>query len=388
MKFSPEKIPIGKGKELIEVFKDYLFLFENVENKVLKVNPNVYLPLKLEKGKESPLGLFLKSAIVSNISRISSECQKLEVWPGQEHRRTALLGRVIFKDKEGRLYRDIDLKGIGHIEKGKIQLPKISERVGAVYGLREKEYAIEEYELAEFLLSKGIRTNRILAIVELKELIVKGEKISLKEARKREIIPRFFTPVIEIRGFGTCARIDDLMAVKISMWDRDVRESFRNLGQLLTSTEKEHPLDEKEVENEKSIKRGKILLEDAIKLVSQELNRENSPLSPKEYLQWFAQTLGKNVGLMHREGFAHNNLITHNITLDCRIIDLATVNKLPKSRNKRGKMIANEICQVKGSLIDLKEAIKALGEEKKYKEVGEVPIIMLFEKGYNSVFKK
>ena len=386
MRFSPEKIPIGKGKELIEVFKDYLFLFERVENEVLRVNPNVYLPLKLEEGRPSPLGLFLKSAMVSNISRVLPEYQKLEVWPGQEHRRTALLGRVIFKDKEGRPYRDIDLKGIGHIEKGKIQLPKISERVGAVYGLREKEYAIEEYELAELLLSKGIRTNRILAIVELKDLIVGGEKISLKEARKRGIIPRAFTPVIEIRGFGTCARIDDLITVELSMWERGIRESLRKLGHLLTPTEKEYPLDEKRGENEKSIKRGKILLEDAIKLVSQELNRESSPLSPEEYLQWFAQTLGKNVGLMHREGFAHNNLITNNITLDCRIIDLDTVSGIPKSRNKRKKMIENEIDQVEESLINLKEAIEALGEE--YKKVKKVQVTMLFKKGYNSVFKK
>lgn len=31
------------------------------------------------------------------------------------HTRSGILGRVIFSDKEGRLYRDIDLKGIGYV---------------------------------------------------------------------------------------------------------------------------------------------------------------------------------------------------------------------------------------------------------------------------------
>lgn len=115
------EIPAGKGREVAENLQEWLLLFEKVKNKVAFVNKEVYTPLKLEEGKESPLGLFAKSAIPELFQRKPGE-QRLETWP--RHERSAILGRVIFKgthrDREDNLYddlyRDIDLKGIGYIE--------------------------------------------------------------------------------------------------------------------------------------------------------------------------------------------------------------------------------------------------------------------------------
>jgi hypothetical protein len=46
-------------------------------------------------------------------------------------------------------------------------------------------------------------------------------------------------------------------------------------------------------------------------------------------MEWFAKTLGKNIGLMHSNGWAHGNPYIYstpsNVTLDCRIVDLDTV---------------------------------------------------------------
>lgn len=78
-----------------------------------------------------------------------------------------------------------------------------------------------------------------------------------------------------------------------------------------------------------------MIFEDAKKLVSQELGRENNPFSDQEYLDWFAETLGKNVGLMHKNGWFHSNLSHHNITLDCRICDLDMVKDIKKEKERK-----------------------------------------------------
>jgi hypothetical protein len=284
------EIPIGKGREVAENLHDWLLLFEKVKNKVAFVNKEVYTPLKLEKGKENPLGLFPKSAIPELFQRKPGE-QRLETWP--RHERSAILGRAIFKDKQGRFYRDIDLKGIGHIERKKIGITGWDPREKEFLGLLESKDAFKEYKFGEKFLSAGIRAPRTLAIINLEEIIEGGKKFSLKEARKKGVIKEDFQPVVEVRGFGTKARISDIF-----FGDEWLEET------------------------------KKLLFEDAKKLVSQELERGDNPLTDQEYLEWFAETLGKNVGLMHKNGWLHSNLTSHNITLDCRICDLDTVKKL------------------------------------------------------------
>ena len=59
-------------------------------------------------------------------------------------------------------------------------------------------------------------------------------------------------------------------------------------------------------------------------MVSQELGYKRT-ITDKEYFEWFAKTLGENVGIMHRNGWTHRYLSSHNVTLDCRIVDLDSV---------------------------------------------------------------
>lgn len=305
------ELPIGEAKKLGELtqekWREHLLLFSQVKNEVLEVNPHVHMPMKLEEGKSSPLGLFVEAAFRERPRELPRGKHALEVWP-KMHRRSALLGRVIFADKEGWIYRDIDLKGIGYVfstkfEKGAIVLlpGRVIEERRAGSGLLNCDSAFFERQASEKFLLAGIRTYRVLAIIELKELIVNRRKLSQQKAIEENIIDENFRPVVEIRAFGTKARIYDL---------------------------------DPEFNPDKEDR--KLLLEDAKRLVSQELGRKET-ISEEGYLEWFAKTLGYNVGLMHKNGWFHDSLTDHNITLDCRICDLDTIaqltNKIEQNRD-------------------------------------------------------
>ncbi|MDP3763433.1 MAG: hypothetical protein Q8Q92_02125, partial [bacterium] len=244
-------------------------------------NPFVNTPLQLEVGKSSSLGLF------AGRPTLSTDEFALTFWP--EHTRSILVGRVIFSDNEGHLYRDIDLKGIGAINYRSITLPSFPNELGKQRddggrsGLLEEKIACLDCRMSEEFVNAGIRTYRVLAIIALDEIIHECKKISIEEANETAIFPKTFQPVISVRAFGTKARMLDIY-----------------------STQRRY---------------AQFLLQDAQKLVSEETS--NPALrSPEKYLEWFARTLGTNVGLMHRINVVHNLLTRHNITLDCRIVDL------------------------------------------------------------------
>lgn len=300
------EIPTGKGGEVSKAMQEYLVLFEKVKNKVAFVNPGfsdpekkLNLPFKLEKGKESPLGLFVKATFAEGYTLKKDE-QLLESWP--VHRRSALLGRVIFSDKEGRFYRDLDIKGSGYVVEGKVGVP--GEPIGEdeYSGLLGDETAHDECKTQEEFLKEGIRTVRTLAIINLEEIIFEGKKLPVEEAWEKGMIEKMGgQPVIAVRAFGTKARI---LNITLATTKKEVRE---------------------------------LILDDAKNLVSQETGKDLS--NNQDYLQWFTETLGENVGIMNKNGWFHRNLAppAHNITLDCRIVDLDEVIKI----NKRGVIWEN-----------------------------------------------
>src|SRR3989344_1212293 len=296
------ELPTGEAKKLGELvsrkWQEHLLLFSQVKNRVLEVNPDIYIPLKLEEGKSSPLGLFAEASLKRNPGVIPERKQTLEFWP--EHQRSATLGRIIFGDKQGRIYRDIDLKGIGYVKKesfssniAKVLRPGEYTESGRM-GLLQEDMALFDRQMTEEFLKAGIRTNRVIAVIELEEIIVNGKKISVSEAIKARICEKDFHPVVEVRAFGTKARVADVLSV------------IKTGG--LTEDQK-------------------LLLEDAKKLVSQELGFQET-ISGEEYLKWFTKTLGQNMGRMHKKGWLHNYIFNHNITLDCRIVDFDSITKI------------------------------------------------------------
>ena len=290
------------AKQRWENPREFFALFDKVDNKVIFTNDDVLFPLKMKEGEPSPLGIFAEKVLSDRLKRaeqLSPEEKEKIVEVCEGHKRSALLARAIFRDKEDRLYRDIDVKGIGMIEwqwpEGKGLGVEISSRLGEPSGggrggLLDENLAFYDMQMSEEFYKAGIRTSRVLGIIRLNELIKDGKRISLEEARKGGIIDKEFSPVISVRAFGTKARVDEL----INMPSGDIE------GRSL-------------------------LLKDAQELVEQELGKKFS--STEEYLEWFAKTLGKNVGLCHKNHWAHGYLSGHNITLDCRIVDLDGVTK-------------------------------------------------------------
>jgi hypothetical protein len=270
----------------------------SVDHVTTWVNGEVNMPFDIKMGESSVFGVFLSAA-----PKEGEESLKLKAM--DDHFRSAILGKVIFNDSSGRIYRDVDIKGMGAILPGgggvDKPLPgtaKNFERGKTPWGYLDRHWAEVDRDVSERLMHKGLRTHRALAILELKQIVDEnGNKISINQARKRGYIKHTTVPAVEVRAFGTRARIGDCM---------------------------------KNIE----------LIQDAKNLVEQELKKE---LSNEGYLSWFATTLGEQVAIIHNEGLIHDYLTAHNITLDCRIVDNDMVEELPKEIRERCEWMLYDI---------------------------------------------
>lgn len=329
-------LPVGDGGKLERQTarnkRERTLLFAPVKNRVIMVNPNIYAPLRLTQGEPSPLGLF---AIRENTLPDEGEIA-LEIMPG--HSRSALITRALFSDSEGRIYRDIDLKGTGAVYKdspdGKplVVAPGAPRESGNSEGLLNKDFAFHDYELSEEFLRVGIRTHRVIGIIRLWEVLLDTKRVSLRGNSKfaaldeRLIGSRHFRSVIQVRAFGTKARVQEAS--------------------------------------------DDLLYKDAKKMVSQELGYKRT-ITDKEYFEWFAKTLGANVGIMHRNGWTHRYLSTHNVTLDCRIVDLDSVGYDSSEKEKDLRQARDTIANLvhhQGHKVDVARTYLAGIFNKSYKE--------------------
>lgn len=317
MKESKEnpRLPIGGTAEL-NAKKETLPAVE-VKNHVLWVNPDFpELPLRLPTAEElkraTENGKTISTKFALFLTPAPGEKEKtfsLEVAP--LHGRSGILGRVIFKDREGNLYRDIDIKGGGYscidsIDDKDFNNRKLGLCVGPVkrrysdgsLGIVESDRAFWDRDMSEKFLKAGIRVPRTIAIIALEEIVDwNGGKIPVEEAaRQGAIIEPMSRPVLEIRAFGTKSRLEDVSG----------GESYEQMAR-----------DEN---------RRRLMLKDARQLVAKELGKTPESFSWEEYFEWLAETVGRNVGLMHKNGWCHHYLSAgHNITLDGRLVDLDSV---------------------------------------------------------------
>jgi len=318
---NPERqLPIGEASKL-ENEKEVLPALE-VKNHVLWINPEFpESPFSLEEGASANLARFFTPITEKteeeprfkvlgrefgkkvSTSKLETHDMEVEIF----HSRSAILGRVIFKDKEGRLYRDVDLKGVGRTYKkdsgeGFIVADVEQQRDSKEsWGILDLTAAYYDKEISEIFLDLGIRAHRTVAIISLEEIVDKnGEKLSIDEARKNGLISEHNKPAIQIRAFGTKIRLGDL------------------------------------VSNEKS--KNELYVEDARKMVASELGKRNEDFDKFEYLRWLAQTTAKNIGIMHRNGWYHGFLMSgYNLTLDGRITDFDSVSRIKEGEKKQPK---------------------------------------------------
>ena len=217
MNFEKEKVvPTGLAPKL-EFSRETVPAVE-VSNHVLYVNSALDLPFDIKVGEPTNLGLF-----ITEQPHAGQQSRDLEV--KIHHGRTALLGRVVFGDKgEGtkkELYRDVDIKGLGYIKTGFPELNRSpTTSVEAVkiqqqnpeksWGILNSGDAFRDKDCAEMFHEYGIRTHRVIAIIALEEIIHQGKRISITEAKSLGLLPENSEPVLEIRAFGTHARLKDV----------------------------------------------------------------------------------------------------------------------------------------------------------------------------------
>lgn len=306
--FEEKQFPVGAGEEFVEKRKELSLPAVEIKNKVLWVNPAFKeAPFKLEKGKQTKLGMFFTPPRPAD--KQQKETFKLSIMPEEGAGRSGLIGSVIFRDQEGRLYRDVDIKGIGAFEKRWNDSYAVTEIQQHDYhdsnealGLMDYGHALRDQEYSEKFLKAGIRTHRVLAIIKPEEIVdQQGMKIDIKQIKKQKydkhdaallhnpVIPKKLDPVILVRAFGTKERINYVLGHNIPK------------------------------------ERIYYAIEDARKMVAQELNRDPKTFSLMDYLFWFAKELGKQVAKIRKLKLHHGYLTNHNISLDCRIVDLDSV---------------------------------------------------------------
>jgi hypothetical protein len=321
----PSPLPIGD----IQKLKKETLPATEVKNHVLWVNPDFpEIPLDLPSSKQlkrakakqeqisSNLGIFLKS---------KDGERKVEIDSG--HSRSGLLGRVIFKDCEGNLYRDVDAKGLGGsfvFGHARVVSNIVIREDGQSTGTVRKDYALHDRDMSEKLFSKGIRVVRVLGIIELEEIIPDqdGKKTSVKHAQAIGRLAPDTVPVLEIRAFGTHYRLSDPGK---NLSDEEIWQAVR-------------------------------MLEDARSLVAAELSRSEKEFGWRDYFLWLWRTIGENLGRMHKNRMLHKYLTQgHNITLDGRIVDFDSVEELRESEESTARFDAE--------MVELHHAIKKFTEK-------------------------
>ncbi|HEY4505513.1 MAG TPA: hypothetical protein VJG67_02385 [Candidatus Paceibacterota bacterium] len=350
---SLEHAPTGLGNEALVENKDFLPMVP-VKNKVEWVDKDVHLPFSLEVGESTPIGMFLSPA-----PEKGEHTYELEVEP--DHGRSGMLGRVIFQDNEGRLYRDIDLKGMGYISFPETGKPPIVDKVAITSAIRGRAEGIQtigrallDLRRTKLFLGLGIRTQRILAMIRLNEIIgERGEHISIADARRKKILNagEEDEPVVMVRAYGTRGRISEVANTESSI--------------------------------------AKTKLEDARRLVAQELKIDPEDLTWGKYLGWFMESMGKNIGRMHGNGWIHSFLTDHNMTLDARVIDLDSVQQLTSKKIKgtpRG--MAKDLADSQKYLSELCLEVNKIGHLSDSDEKLTENMLEIFRREYREEYEK
>lgn len=325
MLYHPEKssIPLGEGGKL-ELQKEILPAIE-VKNHVIWVNPDFKkLPLNLptasdlEKAQNRGEKISTKIGVFLTPASLVAGNRKIEINSG--HTRSGILGRVIFEDNQKNIYRDVDIKGVGYSyyeeSKKKFEVGPTVATSNKIFGILTAEDAFYDRDMAEKFFAAGIRVCRPIAIVALEEIVdLKGQKIPVEvsaEKLKKEILAtEKGMPVLEIRAFRTKARLSDI---------------FQQNAAYISDEE-----------YKKYFEKKQLILEDARQLLAQELKKNLVDFNWGEYFKWLAQAVGKNIGLMHKNGWCHRYLLGgHNITLDGRLVDFdSIINKGEKGYNEK-----------------------------------------------------
>lgn len=346
---------IGSGKN-IENDRERLATKE-VDNEVVFVDTDINVPIDFQIGKRSSLGLFLSS----KPGTISGGENLSPVEVDADHGRSGVLGRFVFNDKNGNLYRDLEIKGLGASTFGPQgpYVDVVEPSLKRTEGVLDIRVATRDYNYSKLFSALGIRIVRSIAVLRLKEIVDgEGKNIDINSARKRNILKVKDEPAILVRAFGTRSRLAEL-------------------GNLFS---------------DKEMDTGFQKLDDARKLVAQEKGVSSEGYTFCAYLRSIIRYLGSSLRTMHDNGYVHGRLLPHNLTLDGRLVDFDSV--VDMSRLGEAKSKENDLRFLKDSLSSHAEnMVNILSRNNSTEEVAQIKEIqadinVLIDESYSSVVTK
>ncbi len=289
------------------------------------------------------------------------------------HHRSADLGIITpiheyFPSKDGKsgmhhVYTQIDIKGSGFVFPEEHESKKHGLAAGELAGSPEAVFVPESVETpmgydilglldagmvqttvekSRKLSAKGMRTETVAGIYEFDIILMDGKEVSISDFKKQaieilkeqlkelvrgehdqeiEIIKEKianlrsvdgFRPVIEVRCMRSVLRLRDLKDAPSEARMELIREAIKSLNIEMQYLGEERRFDPE--------------------------SREGI----KKWLEFVTFWIGKNTGIMHREGLVHEFLHMGNLTLAGEVVDLDSVQSVVKRGKGQGKMFESE----------------------------------------------
>lgn len=276
------------------------FLTVPVSNTVIDVNPEFQKQLEIDVGDSSEL------------VRLWSPPEERGILLGAEarHNRIANVDNTFVVDANGLRWEDIDVKSPGLTEVGhgpsgdEVQLFPWTRMVetpfaeAKIWGGNDLASARHAFKYQHILEKIGVRTYKSLFVTKLNEWMYKGNKVPISE------IP-VAAKDAEVKGENDAIPEGYVLAAEV--------RACRIKTRMQAIEERSAPSEENRAYIRREIDRAR-------KLVAEEKGLPD--LSVNDYLEWFIDAHGQNLGRMHAGGYVHRFMHAGNVTLDCRILDL------------------------------------------------------------------
>lgn len=272
------------------------------------------------------------------------------------HHRSADLGintAIHEKDKKrNHVYCQIDLKGSGFqfpesYESKKSGVPRGlmagTEEAFILTGSMETPWGYEPMglmdersvdftiDISDTLSAAGMRTEAVAAVFRLHKLILNGEEVTTKEFKRRNI-----DRIVEM------AKNDEDKEHRKELIEmaKDIRDNFQPvlLIRLMRSVLRIRDLAEEPEKIQSMLNEACRSLNNEARGLEQLGGYEAETQAGKErLLQKMAYEIGKNLGILQREGYVHMFLHMGNLTLAGEIVDLDSVEHVVKAPAFKGK---------------------------------------------------
>mgnify|MGYP001019756910 CR=1 FL=1 len=261
------------------------------------------------------------------------------------------------------VYTQIDIKGSGFVHPEEHESKKHGLSAGELAGSPEAVFVPESMETpmgydilglldagmiqttiekSRYLAFKGMRTEAVAGVYGIDVIRMNGEEISVKEFKKEAM------EILQEQLHELHRGVDDAEIAKIKEKISSLKseDGFRPVIEVrcMRSVLRLRDLKDAPAESRRE------LIGEAIKSLNIEMQYlgegkrfdAESPEGLKEWMEFVTFWIGKNTGIMHREGLAHEFLHMGNLTLAGEVVDLDSVQSVVKTGKGEGKSFEAE----------------------------------------------